>query len=129
MMSRPAQARAQHARVVDDWAMACDRTAFDPSSSGARQVWYQVALGPPAHCFPLRPLRVRRARVQAARSHSRASLRSGRTASVEAPQAAPLCARGIADRDHALAFDQEGFLLGQQRILLSKPPLERSYSV
>src|SRR4051812_31709287 len=36
---------------------------------------------------------------------------------------------GIADRDHALTFDQEGFLLGQQRILLSKLPLERSDSV
>jgi hypothetical protein len=33
---------------------------------------------------------------------------------------------GIANRDHALTFDQEGFLLGQQHILLSKLPLERS---
>src|SRR5262249_31470549 len=35
----------------------------------------------------------------------------------------------IADRDHALTFEQEGFLLGQQRFLLSKFPLERSDSV
>jgi hypothetical protein len=36
---------------------------------------------------------------------------------------------GIADRDHSLTFEQEGFLLGQQRVLLSKYPLERSNSV
>ena len=36
---------------------------------------------------------------------------------------------GIADCDHALTLDQEGFPLGQQRILLSKQPLERSDSV
>jgi hypothetical protein len=36
---------------------------------------------------------------------------------------------GIADRDHTITFDQEGFLLGQQRFFLGKLPLERSDSV
>jgi hypothetical protein len=36
---------------------------------------------------------------------------------------------GIADRNHAIAFDQKGFLLGEQRFLLGQGPLERSYIV
>ena len=36
---------------------------------------------------------------------------------------------GIADRNHAITFDQKGFLLGEQRFLLGQGPLERSYIV
>src|SRR4051812_26030071 len=36
---------------------------------------------------------------------------------------------GIANRDHPLTFDQKGFLLGEQRVLLSKLLLERSDGV
>src|SRR3954471_11332969 len=33
---------------------------------------------------------------------------------------------GIADRDHALTFEQKSFVLSQQRFFRSKHPLERS---
>ena len=36
---------------------------------------------------------------------------------------------GIADRNHAITFDQKGFLLGEHRFLLGQGPLERSYIV